>query len=212
MGGLTLGEDAIASRAEQRHGKAWAQNRCSALGLVSSASPYKRERLSTEISGPAPRKQLTGMTLTDSFHASAPQGCLVVSLSDGKQVPFSSHREDRMVQCFSHHQRGKQAAVWIYGTAGLQATRPEVLHCSRWFPASPSTVHFSSRILLLLQLQSSGPSNAGVDITRLKPPSFCKTISSTLVCLGDFTDVPKKSHQLRLSFPSCHPCLAASRS
>jgi len=45
----------------------------------------------------------------------------------------------------------------------------------------------------------------------LQPPSFCKTISSTLVCPRDIPAVPKQNHQLRQSFSSCHPCPAATR-
>lgn len=71
-----------------------------------------------------------------------------LSLSDGKPIPLSSHKEDTMVQCFHHYGRGKQqAATWIYGVAGLGATRPEVLYCSQRFLAGPSVAHFSSRAL-----------------------------------------------------------------
>lgn len=51
-------------------------------------------------------------------------------LFDGVTVPLSSQKEDTIMQCFHHHRRGKREAVpWIYGMAGLRATRPEVLHC-----------------------------------------------------------------------------------
>lgn len=119
---------------------------------------------------------------------------------------LSSSKKQRTTSCCTD--------LWHSWTQSHSARGPALLALR--FPSSFSMAHFSRRALLLLQ--SSGPSNTGIDITTqfvtAAPPLFfffCKTISSTLICPGDIPDVPKQNHQLRQSFSSCHPCLAATR-
>ena len=68
------------------------------------------------------------------------------------------------------------------------------------FPAEPSESCCSC------SCNAQVPATLGL-IPLDQPPSFCKTVSGALVCLGDITDVPKQNQQLRPSFSSCHPLL-----
>lgn len=70
------------------------------------------------------------------------------------------------------------------------------------FPAEPSESY------CCCSCNAQIPETLGLTpVDLLQPPSFCKTVSGTLVSLGDVIDVSKQNHQQRPSFSGCHPLL-----
>lgn len=76
--------------------------------------------------------------------------------------------------------------------------RKDSLPAPPWliFPAEPSESYCSC---------SCNPQVPATALDLLQTPSFCKTVSGALVCLGNITDVSKQNQQPRASFSSCHP-------
>lgn len=70
------------------------------------------------------------------------------------------------------------------------------------FPAEPSESYCSC------SCNAQIPETLGLTpVDLLQPPSFCKTLSGTLISLGCIIDVSKQNHQQRPSFSGCHPLL-----
>lgn len=116
-----------------------------------------------------------------------------------------------IMQCFHHHRRGKQklshgSMAWLESeplgqrsyTVSNNLPAPPCLI----FPAEPSESYCSC------SCNAQIPETLGLTpVDLFQPPSFCKTVSGTLVSLGNVIDVPKQNHHQRPSFSGYHPLL-----
>lgn len=150
------------------------------------------------------------MFLTAWFNVLVPRGCVWWSLSlwwGDSSTLFPERRYDYAM--FPSSQKGKTRSfpmAWLDSkplgqrsyTVSNNLPAPSCLIFPAEHPESYCSCSCNAQI----------PETLGLTpVDLLQPHSFCKTVSGTLVSLGDITDVPKQNHQQRPSFSGCHPLL-----